>query len=99
MRQHQCKNYKAFINLAFHFNDHKLKAEHRFFATSHGKSPSDRIGGTIKREASNTSLGATLHNQVTTPEDLYNCSKENIKGVIFFTYHQMLLSTIRSYLK
>ena len=46
----QYKNFKTLINLAFHFHDHKLTAEHNFFATSHGKSPSDGIGGTIKRE-------------------------------------------------
>ena len=46
----QYKNVKALINLACHFHDHKLTAEHNFFATSHGKSLSDGIGGTIKRE-------------------------------------------------
>ena len=37
----QYKNYKAFINLCFHEQDHSLKAELHFFATSHGKSLCD----------------------------------------------------------
>lgn len=77
----QYKNYKALVNLTFHFKDHNLHAEHNFFATSHGKSPCDGIGGTIKREASRASLRATVTNQILTPEDLYKWSKLNIKGI------------------
>ena len=33
----QYKNYKAFMNLCFNQQDHNLKAERHFFATSHGK--------------------------------------------------------------
>ncbi|KAG1653475.1 hypothetical protein GQR58_025548 [Nymphon striatum] len=77
----QYKNYKALINLTYHEKDHKLKAEHNFFATSHGKSPCDGIGRTIKREAANASLRATVNNQILTPKDLYNWAITNIKGV------------------
>ena len=80
----QYKNFKALINLAFHFHNHKLTAEHNFFATSHGKSPCDGIGGTIKREAANASLRATIDNQIITPEDLYCWAQNNIKGVTLF---------------
>ena len=80
----QYKNYKALINLMYHENDHKLKAEHHFFATSHGKSPCDGIGGTIKREATHASLRATTNNQIITPKDLYDWAEENIKGVKLF---------------
>ena len=44
----QYKNYKVFINLYFNQQDHNLKAEWYFFATSHGKSPCDGVGGTAK---------------------------------------------------
>ncbi|KAG1681429.1 PiggyBac transposable element-derived protein 1 [Nymphon striatum] len=49
----QYKNYKAVVNLIYHENDHKLKAEHNFFASHIEKSTCDGIGATIKREASN----------------------------------------------
>ena len=80
----QYKNFKALINLAFHFHVHKLTAEHNVFATSHGKSPCDGIGETIKREATNASLRATIDNQIITPKDLYCWAKNNIKGVTLF---------------
>ena len=51
----------------YHQKDHNFKAEHHFFATSHGKSPCDGIGGTIKWEAANASLRATTTNQVLSP--------------------------------
>ena len=47
-------------------HDFNLKADHHFFATSHGKSPCDWIGETIKREAANTNLRATVTNQTLT---------------------------------
>ena len=45
----QYKNCKNFLNLCYHEEDFGVKAEWHFFATSHGKSPCDGIGGTIKR--------------------------------------------------
>ena len=41
-------------------------------------------GGTIKREAANASLRATIDNQIITPEDLYCWAQNNIKGVTLF---------------
>ena len=80
----QYKNYKALINLNFHEKDHNLIAEHHFFATSHGKSPCDGIGGTIKREAANASLRAAVDNQILTPIELYNWAEKNIHGIKMF---------------
>ena len=65
----------------FHEQDHGLKAEHHLFATSHGKSPCDGIGGIIKREAANASLRAATSNQILSPYDLYSWAENNIKGV------------------
>ena len=78
------KNFKSLINLMYHEHDFNLKAEHHFFATSHGKSPCDGIGGTIKREAANASLRAAVTNQILTPEQLFLWAKENINGVIMY---------------
>ena len=47
----QYKNLKNFLNLCLHDEDFDIPAEWHFFATSHGKGPSNEIGGTIKREA------------------------------------------------
>ena len=74
----QYKNKKNFVNLLNHEHDFEIPAEWHFFATSHGKGPSDGIGGTIKRLAANASLQGTL---ISTPKDLYEWSKCNIKGI------------------
>eukprot|EP00112_Aurelia_sp_Birch-Aquarium-sp1_P016223 Seg366.9 transcript_id=Seg366.9/GoldUCD/mRNA.D3Y31 product="ARL14 effector protein" protein_id=Seg366.9/GoldUCD/D3Y31 len=42
----QYKNFKNFLNVCHHKGDFGLSAEWSFFATSHGKSPCDGIGGT-----------------------------------------------------
>ena len=48
----------------YHKHDFNFKAEHHFFATSHGKSPYDRIGGTIKKEAANASLSCISSDKI-----------------------------------
>ena len=52
----QYKNKKNFYNLCQHKNDFGIEAEWVFFATSHGKSPCDGIGGTVKRVTARASL-------------------------------------------
>lgn len=54
----QYKNKYNFINLCHHEQDFKIKAEWSFFATSHGKSECDVIGGTVKRLVRKESLEA-----------------------------------------
>ena len=80
----QYKNYKNFVNLTHHMADFGYDAEWHFFATSHGKSPCDGIGGTVKRLAARASLQATTDNQILTPHDLYQFGNDNIKGIQFF---------------
>ena len=46
----QYKNYKNLLNLSYHKSDFGLDAAWSFFATSHGKSPCDGIGGVVKRK-------------------------------------------------
>ena len=65
-------------------HDFNLKAENHFFATSHGKSPCDRIGGTIKREAANSSLRGVVTNQILTPEQLFLWAKGNVNDVAMY---------------
>ena len=68
----------------YHQKDHDFKAEHYFFATSHGKSPCDGIGGTIKLEEAKASLRATTTNHILPPYELFAWAKDNMKGVIMF---------------
>lgn len=80
----QYKNYKNFSNLCHHQIDHGLVAEWHFFATSHGKSPCDGLGGTTKRLVARASLQATEEDQILTPLQMFQWADENIDGIKFF---------------
>ena len=84
----QYKNYKNFSNLLMHYADFGISAEWHFFATSHGKSPCDGIGGTVKREAARASLQATTTGFLLTPIDLYQWCHKHISGIIFIWVSQ-----------
>lgn len=79
----QYKNFKNFLNLCCHKKDFGIKAEWNFFGTSHGKSPCDGIGGTVKRLAARASLQRPIENQILTPSDLYGFCTQNISGIEF----------------
>ena len=70
-------------NLCYHESDFGIKADWHFFAPSHGKSPCDGIGGTVKRLAARGSLQATTSGHIFTPQDLYYIAETNIKGISF----------------
>ena len=67
----QHKYHKNLTNLCNHTSDYGLLAEWHFFATSHGKSPCDGLGGTTKRLVARASLQATLENQILTPHQMF----------------------------
>lgn len=69
-------------NLLRHKEDYGLDAEWHFFATSHGKGPSDGLGGTLKRLATRASLQSPISGQIQSPEDLYTWAKGKIKGMV-----------------
>lgn len=76
----QYKNKSNFSNLAHHFEDFGIQAEWHFFATSHGKSPCDGVGGTLKRLATQASLQKPISDQITSPQKLYQWAiRENFK--------------------
>lgn len=79
----QFKNKKNFVNLCYHNADFGCDAEWHFFATSHGKGPSDGLGGTVKREARRASLQRPLENQITTPKLLFDWCEANLKNCNF----------------
>jgi hypothetical protein len=79
----QYKNCRNFINICHHKQDFGVNCTWSFFATSHGKSPCDGIGGTVERLTANASLYRTSKNQIlTTPAMLEFCENE-IKGIHF----------------
>ncbi|KAJ8029098.1 hypothetical protein HOLleu_28419 [Holothuria leucospilota] len=79
----QYKNFKNLINLCSHQKDFGLSAEWHFFSTSHGKSPCDGIGGTVKRLVARASLKATVTDQILTAKDTFDWSVTNIQGIHF----------------
>ena len=68
----QYKNCKNFWNLCLHSSDFRVKCEWNFFATSHGKSPFDGIGGTVKRFVTRAILQQPISNQILTAEKMLN---------------------------
>ncbi|ESO07349.1 hypothetical protein HELRODRAFT_170682 [Helobdella robusta] len=64
--------------------DFGLKAEWHFFATFHGKSPCDGIGGTTKRLVARASLQASTKDQILNARDFYTYADAKINGIKFF---------------
>lgn len=79
----QYKNKFNFLNISYHQSDFDLETEWHFFATSHGKSASDGIGGTLKRLVTKASLQRPLKDQIVTPKQMYEWAKSNITGMNF----------------
>jgi hypothetical protein len=79
----QYKNRNSFKNLSEHYKDFNVKAEHSFFATSHGKSICDGLGGTVKRIVRKASLQLSDENQIQTANAVYEFCKMNIEKINF----------------
>ena len=60
----QCKNCSNLYNLCQHKKNFGIDAKWIFFATSHGKSTCNIIGGTIKRNTSKERLRREFDNQI-----------------------------------
>ena len=93
----QYKNYKNFMNLCYHKVEFDLDASWSFFATSHGKSPCDGIGGTVKRSLARSSLQNPVESQILTFIDVIKFS-ECITGITFFTIAKENMISKREYL-
>lgn len=70
----QYKNRFNIINLLYHEKEFGVPAEWHYFATAHGKGPSDGLGGTLKRLAIRASLQGTT---IQTPKQLYDWAAAN----------------------
>ena len=84
----QCKNYKAFFNLCFHEQDHSLKTEWHFFATSHSKRACDGVERTVKCPVANGCLKAQHDECILTPMQLYEWTTK--RGYISFIFVQKM---------
>lgn len=65
------------------FNYKSFPAEWHFYATSHGKSACDGLGGTVKRLVTRASLQRPLHDQILTPLKMFDWAQSNILGMNF----------------
>lgn len=80
----QYKNFNIFANLCYHKIDNGIEAQWHFFATSHGKSPCDGLGGTTKRLVARASLQSPENDQILTPLQLFDWADKHISGIKFF---------------
>ena len=95
----QYKNLKNFLNLTYHFHDFNLNASWSFFATSHGKSPCDGVGGMIKRKLTQASLMRPTENQILSAEAVFEFCKDSITGTTFFLISPEMLKSTRKFLQ
>ena len=72
----QYKNQKNFLNLCNHSADFIVAAEWTFFATSHGKSPCDGIGGNIKCTVTKASLQRPCNDQILTQHNYLSFARK-----------------------
>ena len=80
----QYKNKKMFAILCSFAKEFGINAEWHFYATAHGKSPCDGLGGTVKRLARKASLQRPTENQITTAIELYEWARISIMNIKFF---------------
>lgn len=91
----QYKNRKSFYNLCHHKSDFGVQAVWSFFATSHGKSPCDGIGGTVKRSTAMESLRRPLSNQITNIVEMMKHCIQKLPSITFMDLQQEDLDSLR----
>jgi len=79
----QYENRKSFHSLCGHEIDFGIKALWSFFATSHGKSPCNGIGGTVKRSTAMESLRRPLENQILNINDMVAYCSKTLTNIAF----------------
>ena len=70
-----------------------------FFATSHGKSPCDGIGDTVKRKIARTSLQRPVSNQILTFKAVKQFCTENLATITFFSIYKEDMVQVREILE
>ena len=95
----QYKNYKNMMNLCMHKEDFQLDATWSFFATSHGKSPCDGVGGTVKRKIARCSLQRPINDQILTFPAVEKFCAEHLKSIHFISIYKTEMVQIRATLE
>ena len=65
-----------------------MNSEWIFFATSHGKSPCDGVGGFIKQYVAKCSLQRPLHDQILSCQSMLDLCVREIPSMTFFGVSQ-----------
>ena len=92
----QYKNQKNFIDLCHHQQDFNMDAEWIFFATSHGKSPCDGVGGCVKCYVSKHSLQRPLLDQILSYQSVLDLCVREIPSITFFGVSQKEMVNVRA---
>ena len=95
----QRKNFKNFLNLCYHKCDFGFEAACSFFATSHGKSTCDGIGGTGKCLTARSSLHMQNSEQFPSAERMIDFCNSEINGIHFILIRKEEMEDVRKYLK
>ena len=93
------QNYKNMLNLCLHKADFGLPANWTFFATSHGKSACDGIGGTVKRLTARASLQRPYSEQILTVPAMLEFCQKNIEEIAFLYISKQRMVSVREELK
>ncbi len=89
----QYKNFKSFSNIVYHYKDFQIVAIWTFFATAHGKSSCDGIGGNIKRCAANKSLRRSPHEAIVCAADMFEFCTKTFPSIVIQTITAQDIST------
>ncbi|CAH0394865.1 unnamed protein product [Bemisia tabaci] len=95
----QFKNTYNFLNLLHHFKDFQLEADWSFFATSHGKTECDGVGGTVKRLARKASLQRPYSNPLISAKEVFDFATAEIKNVVSFHVLKSAVDSLRDTLQ
>ena len=92
----QYQNRKDFINLCHYHQDFSMDAELIFFATSHGKSSCDGVGGFVKHYVAKCSLQRPLHEQILSYHSMVDLCIREIPSITFFGVSQEEMVNVRA---
>ena len=95
----QYKNFKNMLNLCRHKVDFGIEATWSFFSTSHGKSPCDSIGGTVKRLTARASLQRPYSEQILDVSLMLSFCQANIPGITFIHILKEIMEEVKAQLK
>ena len=95
----QHNNKYNLVSLCMHKRDFGFDAEWNFFATAHGKSPCDGIGGSVKRSTAIESLKRINNNQILTPKDMFSFCKQHFSNISFFYISKNEIDEVRNLLQ